>query len=251
MTDTSTGGAAPPRRGLPLFYTDVRPVEVGALADKSLRERPSFAFAARANAAPLNGIEFALAQRDYPIVFAPSPAGPTPLAVLGLRGEENLFVDAAGNWAPGLYVPAYVRRWPFTFIEMPDGRFVLALEGTALADEGPHRLFDEARQPTKLLRGALDFCGAYQQNHRRTLEFCAALAASGILATNKADATVEGRGKFSLGGFLAVDEARFRALPVATLAEWREKGWLGWVYAHLFSQASWQTLARVAGRRPV
>ena len=35
-----------------------------------------------------------------------------PVAVLGLSSGENLYTTGTG-WAKGVYVPAYVRRFPF------------------------------------------------------------------------------------------------------------------------------------------
>ena len=67
------------------------------------------------NALALSYTEFNIAARDYPIVFASADAGKTyaPVIVLGLADEQNLFVDAAGNWDDTTYLPAFVRRHPF------------------------------------------------------------------------------------------------------------------------------------------
>ncbi|MEI9982489.1 MAG: SapC family protein [Aliidongia sp.] len=40
-------------------------------------------------------------------------------AVLGYRPGENLFVDAEGRWATGVYVPWYVRCYPFAILDGP------------------------------------------------------------------------------------------------------------------------------------
>jgi len=71
------------------------------------------------------------AARTYPIVF--SAAAPTvPFAVVGLRENENLFVDATGNWRDDAYIPAYVRRYPFCLVETDQS-----------AANGPERLIPE------------------------------------------------------------------------------------------------------------
>src|SRR3546814_17461453 len=36
-----------------------------------------------------------------------------------LRQNENLFVDASGQWAPDTYIPAFVRRYLFVLAEKP------------------------------------------------------------------------------------------------------------------------------------
>jgi hypothetical protein len=67
-------------------------------------------------------VEFAIAARDLLIVFAGNDAKDAgPVALLGLRQNENLYVDAEGQWAANTYVPAFVRRYPFVLAEKPDG----------------------------------------------------------------------------------------------------------------------------------
>src|SRR5471032_2893608 len=72
------------------------------------------AFCRSLNALPISYAEFGIASRDYPIVFASTDEGKTfaPVVVVGMVGGENLFVDGA-KWDPSVYVPAYVRRYPF------------------------------------------------------------------------------------------------------------------------------------------
>src|SRR6185436_2186295 len=83
------------------------------------------------NAIPLTASEMAHAARTYPIVF--SGAAPTvPFAVVGLRDHENLFVDPQGVWRDDSYIPAYVRRYPFIFSEVPNSQqLVLCVDESA------------------------------------------------------------------------------------------------------------------------
>ena len=81
----------------------------------------TYPFARSLNSVPLLGSEFAVAARDFPIVFAGADTGhPMPAALLGLARDENLFVDADGRWADGVYVPAFLRRYPFVIAEKAD-----------------------------------------------------------------------------------------------------------------------------------
>lgn len=105
-----------------LFYE--RPVPLNRTQHKDLRLKgiPSLRFAAGVHSVPLTGVEFPAAARDLPILFAGSSmeeAG--PMALLGLRQNENLFIDADGQWAANTYVPAFVRRYPFVLAEKPAG----------------------------------------------------------------------------------------------------------------------------------
>ena len=249
MVDAPSAPAAPPL--LPLFYKQPRPLDAKTHGHSRLKDNANFDFARGANSVPINGIEFSVAQRHYPIVFT-GTGKPYPAAVLGLRVDQNLFVGADGRWVEGIYVPAYVRRYPFVFIEAPEDKLILAIdEGSGLlVDDGPHKLFDDAGKPTPLVNGALQFCGAYQANFRQTLEFVDSVVQHDLLVDNRADAVLAGGERLTLGGFKVIDEERFKKLPEAVLKTWRDRGWLAWVYAHFFSLGGWNGLAAIASKRP-
>src|SRR5271169_2906177 len=104
---------------LPVLYHQPRPLNATVDAGKSLDRPKNHLYARGTNSVALTFAEFAQAMRSYPIVFT----GGEPvaaMAILGLRDKENLFVDAAGNWQSGAYVPAYIRRYPFIFMQHPD-----------------------------------------------------------------------------------------------------------------------------------
>jgi hypothetical protein len=102
---------------LPLFYQRPEPLRADQHAAYRLVSKPDFKFAAKTNAVPIMASEFVAAARHYPIVFAGTPV--MPAAVLGFE-QFNLFVDDEGLWQDSrTYIPAYVRRYPFTFITPP------------------------------------------------------------------------------------------------------------------------------------
>ena len=97
--------------GTVLFYQ--RPVLLDRVAHRQARvnmRNANFAFTKKTNSVPVTALEFGRAATEYPIVFAgPSPDRLMPVVVLGLRNEENLFVNTDGKWT-GVYVPAFIRR---------------------------------------------------------------------------------------------------------------------------------------------
>ncbi len=235
---------------LPLFYKSPRVLTPGAHGQHSLAANAGYAFAAATNAVPLVAEEMAVAGRHFPVVFS-DEATPYPVAILGLRGQQNLFVDADGQWRAGTYVPAYVRRYPFIFMEN-EARTELTLcidEAAPALQPGRARpLFDDAGQPTPLARSALAFCRDYQAQHLIAAEFTKALVEAGLLVDHRADVTLHSGERLSLSGFKVIDADRFAKLPDATFLAWRAKGWLPLAYAHFFSIGAWSTLVdRVAG----
>ncbi len=237
--------------GMPMFYHRPVPMDSTRHAGKALTEARSFAFAAQSNSVPLTFDEFPVVIRHFPIVFtAGDPA--VPVAVLGLQKSENLYVEADGRWAEGIYVPGYVRRYPFIFLERPEqSQFALCIDedsGLIEDGEGERALFADG-EPTELTKRALDFCSAYHRQFIATREFCEALNASGILDEKTANIAVGGDQRVALQGLRLIDEEKFRALPDETFLEWRRRGWLPAVYCQLMSQNNWALLARRMGAR--
>jgi len=209
----------------------------------------AYAFAASTNAVPVVADEMSTAARHFPIVFS-DEATPHPVAILGLRGQQNLFVGDDGQWAAGVYVPAYVRRYPFIFLE-DEARAELTLcidEAAEAVVSGRERpLFDEAGQPTALTRSALTFCRDYQVQHLAAAAFASALVEADLLVDHRADVSLNNGQRLSLTGFKEIDADRFASLPDETFLAWRAKGWLTLAYAHFFSVGAWSALVdRVA-----
>lgn len=245
MTDqTNLQSARPSQTPLPVFYQRPELLSSDRHARKSLAAALDHRFAQDANAVPLNGVELEFAQRHYPIVFS-EEATPFPMAILGLRTAENLFVGASGTWQAGVYVPAYVRRYPFIFMSGPDQKqFALCIDaGSPFVVDGESNPFFRDGQPTELTKNALNFCASFQAEYEKTRAFAAALAEHKLLETRTANIDLGDGQKVVFGPFRAIDAAKLGALPNAVIAEWLRSGWLGWIYAHLMSAANWNTLA--------
>ncbi|GAK46186.1 SapC family protein [Tepidicaulis marinus] len=82
--------------GMPLFYENPVPISFERHGKKHLARRVDARFAAKSNAIPINLSEFAQISRHYPIAFV-AAAVPFPVAVVGMRNGENLFVDKKAN----------------------------------------------------------------------------------------------------------------------------------------------------------
>ena len=108
----------------------------------------SFAFARKANSMYLAGAEFSEAGKEYAIVFTRvNGKKVVPVAMLGLRARENLFVDAQSRWT-STYVPAFVRRYPFVLSELQGGQLGVCIDEayTGFNDPSGEPLFDEHGQ---------------------------------------------------------------------------------------------------------
>jgi hypothetical protein len=245
-TAAGTGGTP----ALPIFYRRPRPLDAVVDSGKSLQPVVDFFYARDTNSVLLGAAEYPRAMRSYPIVFTSSEPR-VAVAVLGLEGNENLFVGADGKWRHGDYIPAYVRRYPFIFLEQP-GRSELTLcvdeASGLLTQSGEYPLFDGA-EPTQLVRNALDFCREFHQQTLASAGFVDALAQHGLLIPNEARVVLNSGREMILRDFQIVDEARFNALPDDVFLDWRRRGWLPLAYCHLMSMASWPTLVELEAKK--
>ncbi|MGL3823610.1 SapC family protein [Sphingopyxis sp. R3-92] len=216
----------------PLFYR--QPELLTAAQHADLRLRPGgYGFARDANAIPLTVIEFGAAMRHYPVVFAAGDG--FPVAILGLD-RRNGFVDGEA-WAPGCYVPAYARRYPFVFVDRSQDSFVLAIDRAAphfAGDDEGAALFSDGK-PTEVVDNILTFCRDFHGAHIQTDAFVEALLAQELLVDQHADARLDSGQALMLRGFKIVDRAKFDALPDALVLEWHRKGWLALIHFHFLS----------------
>ena len=90
---------------MPLFYKQPTPLDAKAHADLALKKNFGFGFTEGVNAVPINLIEMPQVCHFYPIAFSPD-GNATPVAILGLRDNENLFLKPDNSWLENSYVPA-------------------------------------------------------------------------------------------------------------------------------------------------
>lgn len=248
MSETSNQPSA--AAALPPFYRNPMPVDATRHARMGVSDKINFGFARGTNAILLTGSEFAIAARTYPIAFS-SGAQTVPFAIVGLRDNENLFVDAAGNWREDAYIPAYVRRYPFIFSEVPNStQFLLCLDEAAecLEAESPQPFFVEGK-PSASLQEILKFCEAFQAQNQDTIELGRWLEQHGLLEDRIARAELDGGQVFTMSGFRLVNVPKLRELSDAQVLELHKRGWLPLLHFHLQSLDNWRSLNRLMRNR--
>lgn len=236
---------------LPLFYRRIAPLSRDRHHDWYIDPEQGYGFAAATNSIYLAASEFGAAAREYAIVFARDADGQAlPAIVVGLEGEQNLFVDADGRWR-GRYVPAYVRRYPFILAAMPDAPDQLTVcidegySGFNTAREG-ERLLDESGDQGPLLARSVGFLRDFHQHSQATVNFCRALDEAGLLDSFTAQVSLHSGRKMSLAGLYCVTAERLKALPVETLKRLLEQGHLDLIYRHMHSLVNLERLMELA-----
>lgn len=241
QTDTA------PANQLPLFYKAPTPLDSQKHAALGLKKNFGLGFTKGINAVPVNMIEMPQICHFYPIAFSPD-SNATPVAILGLRDNENLFLTDKDDWAEQAYIPAYIRRYPFIFSELPESEqltLCIDMNDNVVDENSEQKFFDAENKPSPLAQNALEFCKSYHAAAQQTLEFSKALADSGLLVERAAEINVGEGQKINFSGFRIVDEQKLQEMADEDFLEWRRKGWLPFLYAHLFSGAQWQRLTRL------
>ena len=231
---------AAPNQNLPLFYNAIEPLNSTQHAKMKVRGLLSMAQVGRTHAIPVTVDEFTLVQRHYPIVFAVGE-NPVPIALMGLNEGVNVFIDDDGRAHDGsIYIPAYVRRYPFLLArQRPDSdELSLCFHPTANAvgdfDEG-EALFD-GDQPSEATKAILQFCEQFEAAGQRTAAFVEDLTKADLLMDGEVAIQPEGfEQPFVYRGFRMVDEEKLRNLRGDELRRMNQSGILPLIYAHLFS----------------
>ena len=231
---------AAPTQSLPLFYSALEALNVTQHGKMKIRPIEKVGMIAQTHAIPATVDEFALLQRHYPIVFSAGD-NPVPLALMGLSEGVNVFLDQDGKLHDGtIYVPAYMRRYPFLLARLRPDTDELSLcfdpNSGAIGDfEDGEPLFD-GDQPSEATKAILQFCEQFETAGQRTGAFVQELQKMGLLMDGEVAIQPEGMDQpFVYRGFRMVDEEKIRELRGDELRKINQNGMLPLIFAHLFS----------------
>ena len=238
-----------------LFYSQPEPLSRelhGSLGVK--RSEKPYAFAAAAHVVPLTVTEFMPAALSYPVIFVGDAR--QPVAVMGLRPGENLFVSDAGTFKAEAYIPAYIRRYPFVFAnDEVQKRLILCVDRAApfIVEGGAAPLFENG-EPSAYTQQAMEFCNNFETERQRTDAFVQLLKDLDLLVVREAVFTPRNPDGSAgepqkIADYYAVSEDKLKALPADKLVELRDNGALGQIYAHIVSLLGWDRLIALAFQR--
>jgi hypothetical protein len=231
--------SAPNQSPLPVLYQDLVPLSSNEHADWKARQVDAAPWLVGQHAVPVTVDEFPMVQRFFPIVFT-SGENPVPLALMGLNEGVNMFVDENGKLTGRVYVPAYIRRYPFLLARLRPETDDLSLcfdpsaevigpfeEGQALFENG---------EPTETVKNILGFSEQWEQSWQKTGAFVKELEQNKLLIDGEvAIQPGDAAQPYIYRGFQMVDENKLRELRGDVLRKMNSSGLLPLVYAHLYS----------------
>jgi hypothetical protein len=199
----------------------------------------NYLFSAKTNSLLLATTELIDAAASYPVVFVGEAGGPYTLcAMVGLNNEENLFVDSAGKWDAGSYVPAFVRRYPFVLSggtqDSPDLAVCIDEAFSGFNEATGEPLFDAEGKESPLLQGAIGFLQHFHAEMAQTAAFGERLNGLGLLTPKNFEVERDGN-KRVVEGVVMVDAEKLAALDDATVLKLVRSGDMALIHAHLLS----------------
>ncbi len=240
--------------GTVLFYSQPEPLSAelhGKMGVKSM-DGP-FGFAKPGHAVPLTVGEFPLAAVTGPIIFVGDDK--LPIAVMGLNAGDNMFLRDDGLFEPGVYIPAYIRRYPFVFANDDNAKqMVLCIDRGAefiVEKDFDQPFFEADGEPSQYTKNCIEFCNNFEIERQRTQSFIELLKGLDLFETKTAAFTpmnpdgTQGEPQ-KIAEYFGVSEDKLNALPADKLVELRGNGALAQIYAHLLSLVGWDRLVALA-----
>jgi hypothetical protein len=224
-------------------YIDPVPLDRDRLKNKGISENRCALFARSQNIVPLNLVEFFQAEACYPIAFYKQGDHYMSCAVLGLFDKQNLFVDDNGCWPESVYVPAYIRRYPFitqsldiSAIHLDEHaiRKPVFVDAAALTDDAPP-LFIANQAATAEWERYDRFIADFISAEKMSIRFATMLDQLKLLKPFDVNVHPKHGDKVQLKGLYRVDENLLNDLPASTVKSMMHKGELSRIYAHLIS----------------
>ncbi len=231
------------------------PIFLNSVTHKSVKVAPvaNYKFARELNSVLIVGQEFLEAAKFFPVVFTKGEAGGiVPVAVLGLRNDENLFVEKDGKWREGAYIPAYFRRYPFILASNvgQDGSFAVCVDSQyeGFGNKKGMKLFDDDGNQTAEFKNTIEFLRNYQTQFENTKNLVSILEEYKLFKEVSANITLPAGEKIGFGGLMMVDEEAMFKLEDDKIVHLFRFGYLSWIYAHLYSLSNFRPLMAMADK---
>jgi hypothetical protein len=187
--------------------------------------------------------EFKEASKSLPIVFIKNENNQySALSILGLN-DKNSCLKEDGKWKHATYIPAFVRRYPFIFLEDKD-KLALCIDKDckAINKKKGKILFDKAGEATEYTNNVMKFMEQFQNEAKITSAIIADLDSWGILEDAQLEIKKEGKETQTLKGFKRVNEQKLYELDDEKLLAIIKNGVYKSIVYHLDSLANFKRL---------
>ncbi len=193
--------------------------------------------------------EFRSAQAHYPIVLqhTDNEGSLQPVALMGLRNAENLFLDARG-W-DAHYIPLAIERGPFMIGRGDELMVHLDMDSPRIGHGEGAPVFLPHGAPSEYLDRINSVLLTLHQGVEALPAFTAALKRHNLVESFVLDVEAADGSNNRLAGFSTIAEERLDKLDAAALAELHAAGHLSAIYMMIASLAHFRDLIERYNRR--
>ncbi len=233
------------------MFINVVPITEAQHRQVRIRPLTHYEFTRKLNLATVMVNELPQAAMLYPVTFIKVGEGAEEryrlVAIFGLEAEQNLFLNAAGEWQAH-YIPAILRRYPFALgqADATGENYAICLDmASDLVNESEGEpLFAVAGGETPLMANVKKFLSELQQMEQLTQQFCQQLNELGLIRPLTLQLK-QGDKSRNITGLFAVNEDALNNLADESFLKLRQQRALGLIYAHLASIANFNKLIRM------
>ncbi len=203
--------------------------------------------------------EFRAIQNEYPIFFQKNSENGKfiPVALMGLRQKENLFLTDSG-W-DAQYIPASVKRRPFLIgiqptrsdqgSTQPSRMVYVDMDSPRVSNTAGEAVFLPHGGYSPYLESIVDVLEYIQYGTELNEIFGDALLQHELLEMVSLEITLKNGSRNNLAGLYTINEEKLNALDGNVVAGFHTKGYLEFIYMVLASHANVMSLiARLEAR---
>jgi len=233
----------------PQYYRKVVALSNKGHVDWKIKTADDYSFTSGSHVVLITTVEFSFIACEYPIVFVETSGEFKPVAVLGLKPNQNSFLREDNSWN-GKYIPAYIRRYPFILsgdMSATNGQditYTVCIDESYIGfnKEFGENLFDSDGRYSTYLEGTIKFLKDFQFEGQVTEKFCKKLTKLNILEPMQANIASKEQKDFSLSGFWIVSNDKLKGKKPLELVELVKSDEMAFIYAHLASLSKFQSL---------
>lgn len=203
-------------------------------------DNPCFLQSKTSHLTPAYLIELPDLQAEYPLVLIKdNQTGQFNLvALLGLKPAENLFHNDKGWQAR--HIPLHLQIYPFALgskagDEQCNPLLCLDMDCELVNHSHGQALFDQQGQQTAFLQHKVQLMELLTEQQQLTREFIQVLVGQRLIHPKSLTINKGTEQEYDLNGLYVIDETALQTLDSQTLTELRDKGWLPYIYAIMFS----------------
>lgn len=198
-------------------------------------------------AVALNHREMFEASKHYPIFFVKDGDGFTPVALLGINNDTNLFVNKSGDWIKGRYIPTLIRLYPFVFSKNnkeDDNSVSIAYdkEFEGLNSGSGEKFFNEDTSLTEFGTKVMKFSEETFSALNQTKQMIKILVDLELIDSVEITLGKDGEKQNKISGLFQINTNKLNDLSDENLLKITKSGILHLIYNHLDSSNNFENL---------